>query len=134
MPAGLTVQVTSPRDAGFALGLLIISLHLPRPTGKGRVCTGLFMMRFAQKFLSVNWKISLLSSPRLLQSPLSSAASLGFALYRTPWCAGLGTHPMSSCPSPTALSIPGKSSSSIKSTHVCGFFWAAIYAQLSRGC
>lgn len=87
VPAGLTVQVTSPRDAGLALGLLIISLHLPKPTGKGGICTGLFMMQCAQKFLSVNRKISLLSSPRPLQSHFSSAASLGFALYGTPWCA-----------------------------------------------
>lgn len=103
------------------MGLLVISLHLPKPTGKGGICTRLFMMQYAQKFLSVNWKISLVSSPRPLQSHFSSAASLGFALYGTLWCAGLGTHPMSTCSSPTALSILGKSSSSISSTHVVFF-------------
>lgn len=48
VPAGLTLQVTSPRGAGLALGLLIISLHLP--TGKNGVCTGLLMMQFHRSF------------------------------------------------------------------------------------
>lgn len=104
-------------------GSLLSAFISPKPTGKGGVCTGFFMMQFAQMFLSVDWMISLLSSPRPLQSPASSAAPLGFALYWTPWCAGLGIHPMSSCPSPTALSILGKSSSSIRSTRGCGIFW-----------
>lgn len=118
VPAGLTVQVTSPRDCP---GSPRHQPSSPQAHWQGWNLYKAFYDAVCTEVSFCELKISLVSSPRPLQSHFSSAASLGFALYGTLWCAGLGTHPMSTCSSPTALSILGKSSSSISSTHV-GFF------------
>lgn len=118
------VQMTSPGGASLAVG----SRHQPSASqarwqgwgscsafyeGKKKLCPKV-------SFHELEHLLAWLSKTPLVFFQPCSSFGVCFAwdpLVCWPWhpC------PMSSCPSPTAVSVLGKSSSSIRSTHGCGF-------------
>lgn len=115
MPAVLIVRMTSPWDAGLALG----SHHQPSASPSCLQGWGLCSAFYEGGFTKVSFhqlEHLLAQLSKTLQTSPSPAASLGFTFHGTPWCAGLNIHPMSFCPSPAALSVLGKYSSRVGST------------------